>query len=358
MFIQRIQVEEGFLDGLDLSFAPGLNVLIGPRGSGKTSVIELIRFALGAPSYSDEAASTSRKHALSVLGSGRVALTVLQDGEQINISRTADEDDPRATRRFRPPLILAQKEVEALGLQAMGRLRIIDGFRTEPDRLNDKEEQVRAFVRSVVKEIRSETDELEQLLENTRALEVATEELEQLSKQEKELLAKLEGSIKEKAELDNIASFLAQLSVRASFYDRSINAVTRWFARSKELLSFTPKLEDWPQNAGGEDPLAKTRNQIALSAKQLSSAIDTIQSVLKELEALKAANTNDLLAKEDGARVLRRRLEELHEGAGAVSKRLAEMKSRASQAASLRSVVAKKKDQLKLLRDRRDQHTG
>jgi predicted AAA+ superfamily ATPase len=40
MIIKRIQVEEGFLDGLDIAFAPGLNVLIGPRGTGKTSVIE------------------------------------------------------------------------------------------------------------------------------------------------------------------------------------------------------------------------------------------------------------------------------------------------------------------------------
>ena len=49
MIIERVQVEEGFLDGLDLRFTKGLNVLIGPRGSGKTSVIELIRFCLGAP---------------------------------------------------------------------------------------------------------------------------------------------------------------------------------------------------------------------------------------------------------------------------------------------------------------------
>jgi len=41
--IERIQVEEGFLDGLDLTFVAGLNVVIGPRGSGKTSIIELGR---------------------------------------------------------------------------------------------------------------------------------------------------------------------------------------------------------------------------------------------------------------------------------------------------------------------------
>jgi recombinational DNA repair ATPase RecF len=52
--MERIQVSEGFLGGLDLHLHPGLNVLIGPRGSGKTS-IELIRFCLATPSYSGSA---------------------------------------------------------------------------------------------------------------------------------------------------------------------------------------------------------------------------------------------------------------------------------------------------------------
>jgi hypothetical protein len=41
--IERIMIEGGFLDGLDLTLSPGLNVLIGGRGTGKTSIIEEIR---------------------------------------------------------------------------------------------------------------------------------------------------------------------------------------------------------------------------------------------------------------------------------------------------------------------------
>ena len=48
MHIKRVQMEEGFLDGLDVSFTRGLNVIIGERGTGKTSLIELVRFCLGA----------------------------------------------------------------------------------------------------------------------------------------------------------------------------------------------------------------------------------------------------------------------------------------------------------------------
>ena len=51
MYIERVQVEEGFLDGLDLELSAGLNVVIGARGTGKTSLIELIRFCLGIPGH-------------------------------------------------------------------------------------------------------------------------------------------------------------------------------------------------------------------------------------------------------------------------------------------------------------------
>lgn len=37
--VERLTVEEGFLAGLDVQFLPGLNVLIGERGTGKTSVM-------------------------------------------------------------------------------------------------------------------------------------------------------------------------------------------------------------------------------------------------------------------------------------------------------------------------------
>src|SRR5712691_5117868 len=34
MHIERVQVEEGFWDGLDIESTPGLNVIIGARGTG------------------------------------------------------------------------------------------------------------------------------------------------------------------------------------------------------------------------------------------------------------------------------------------------------------------------------------
>ena len=88
MNIERIQIEEGFLDGLDIRLVPGLNTILGARGTGKTSLIELTRFCLDARNYSVETGKTSREHALSVLGSGQVTVTLADGSRKITVSRT------------------------------------------------------------------------------------------------------------------------------------------------------------------------------------------------------------------------------------------------------------------------------
>jgi DNA repair exonuclease SbcCD ATPase subunit len=94
MIIERIQIEEGFLNGFDVWPRTGLNVVIGARGTGKTTLIELIRFCLGVEGYTPETTKRSREHALSVLGSGQVTLTLNEDGRRITVSRSAEQPPP------------------------------------------------------------------------------------------------------------------------------------------------------------------------------------------------------------------------------------------------------------------------
>lgn len=47
--------EGGFLDGLALHLNENLNVLVGGRGTGKSTIVESIRYALGATPHADEA---------------------------------------------------------------------------------------------------------------------------------------------------------------------------------------------------------------------------------------------------------------------------------------------------------------
>ena len=45
--LRRLTIVGGFLDGVDIEFASGLNCIIGGRGTGKTTILEFIRYALG-----------------------------------------------------------------------------------------------------------------------------------------------------------------------------------------------------------------------------------------------------------------------------------------------------------------------
>jgi chromosome segregation protein len=70
-YIKSIRFDGGTLDGQELSFSPGLNTLIGIRGSGKSSLIEALRYGLDIP-FSEKAQDSPYKKELikHTLGSG------------------------------------------------------------------------------------------------------------------------------------------------------------------------------------------------------------------------------------------------------------------------------------------------
>jgi len=69
--IKNIRFEGGILSGKELSFSPELNTLIGIRGSGKSSILEAIRYALDI-SFGEKSGDTKYKEALVgfTMGSG------------------------------------------------------------------------------------------------------------------------------------------------------------------------------------------------------------------------------------------------------------------------------------------------
>ena len=88
--IRSIHFDGGILDGQTLHFSPELNTLIGVRGSGKSSILEAIRYALAIP-CGEKAQDTQYKNELirHTLGSGgKVTLTVCDEyGKEFTISR-------------------------------------------------------------------------------------------------------------------------------------------------------------------------------------------------------------------------------------------------------------------------------
>lgn len=92
--IRNVSFDGGVLDGKTLNFSPELNTLIGIRGSGKSSVLEVIRYALEIP-FGEKALDTDYKKDLvdHVLGSGgKVTLQAVdQRGQEYEIRRISRE---------------------------------------------------------------------------------------------------------------------------------------------------------------------------------------------------------------------------------------------------------------------------
>ena len=53
-FINKIKVTGGFFDGEEAEFHPGLNSILGAKGSGKSLLVEFLRFGLHQPSSNSE----------------------------------------------------------------------------------------------------------------------------------------------------------------------------------------------------------------------------------------------------------------------------------------------------------------
>lgn len=237
MIIERIQVEEGFLDGLDLHFTAGLNVLIGPRGSGKTSIIELIRFCLGAPALTEKAALRAKEHAQSILSSGRVAVTLNDGKESFTVSRTAEHWTKSGEFQITPPLILSQNEIESVGLHAMGRLRLMDQIRplSADAEVESEEEAILSYIRSQSEERKSISAELQNIRSQIQELTEQLKESEALKKQHADALKTIEKASKETERLNILGKWLATLSVRDTVYKRISATLQQWRNRLSTL---------------------------------------------------------------------------------------------------------------------------
>lgn len=88
--IRNVHFDGGILDGQTLHFSPELNTLIGIRGSGKSSILEAVRYALDIP-RGEKAQDAKYKDELirHTLGSGgKVTLTACDVyGQELTISR-------------------------------------------------------------------------------------------------------------------------------------------------------------------------------------------------------------------------------------------------------------------------------
>jgi len=128
--IRSIHFNGGILDGQTLHFSPELNALIGIRGSGKSSILEAVRYALDIP-RGEKAQDTKYKEDLiryTLNSGGKVTITACDTyGHEFIISRIFQESPnaywegqlrPGVSIRetiLRQPIYFGQKDLSSTG---------------------------------------------------------------------------------------------------------------------------------------------------------------------------------------------------------------------------------------------------
>ncbi|MBO1540915.1 hypothetical protein [Pseudomonas sp. OA65] len=342
MYIQRVQIEEGFLDGLDVEFTSGLNAVIGARGTGKTSLIEIIRFCLDVNSTTSETTRRSKDHALSVLGSGQVTVTLVDGENTILVSRTASDAAPRATAQYRKPVIFSQTEIETVGLEAAGRLRLLDGFvKARPD-TDTQERELITECRTLTQQVelcRKEIDDFEQ---TQKALPALREELKLIIPAE-ENVSKSSETLQQKTNLLSVqATTISSVSVMLEQVTRIKNNVASWSHEIKRGIDNAPVNSAEFEHAALV-LLKPLLERIEGVKGRLGAELNEAVSIYHELDGVITNFTGNKVILEDQARQLRQEVESLQAGSGSVLRKGQEIREKIAKLESITSYLTSRK---------------
>jgi len=148
----RLRVYGGFLDKLDIRFSDGLNCIIGGRGSGKTTVLEFIRFAIDRMSKASGSGGKGAEDRLRTLiaanlgSNGCVEIDFeSQEGLSYKIRRTATEPpsitdgegkavDPKvlASSVLIDAAIFSHNEIEEIAQSPTAQRELLDRLCSQP----------------------------------------------------------------------------------------------------------------------------------------------------------------------------------------------------------------------------------
>jgi len=318
-WIERVEIEEGFLDGLDLKLAPGLNVVIGARGSGKTSLLELIRFAIGAPVFTERAGAMSDAQVRAVLGLGKVIVTIREsDGGTRTVSRTVSGGDAGQAIEA---TVLAQNEIEAVGSSASGRLHLIDRF---IDRSFSADlMRLRAEIEVAGNSVDDGRSEVETLTNRVAQLPQLEDELADLVTKQNEAFERASASAEDRQHLADLQDGLQTYSLRGELATQVGGAIETLHTHLDQTIT-AADFPDWVDDAG-QDPFASER-------QAFQEAIDLVQYAKLLLEPARAGVVKALegeleerTATEAAARSLRRRLGAVDEEVTLLSNEIAKL---------------------------------
>nr|WP_155770034.1 ATP-binding protein [Mycobacterium asiaticum] len=299
-----------------MSLASGLNVVVGPRGAGKTSFLELLRHAVGAQHADQNPAAQRQRQAFldAVLGAGEVIVDVETDtgGRHIVVDARGGGQRHDLSRSV---LVLGQNELEEIASDAPSRLNLLD-LRTAtvavvPDR-------------SAAAEITGEIFDTQQQLEDRseeakkRSRLVADREL--LSSQEVALLGANTAKLSEQRDR------LRDAEERVIQTGQNLERIAAAKNELSDLIALQVRLIDRTIAAADRASVISAATTVSLAladaARLSQDAIAALNTARTGLIGIEAQTTEENITAREIAAPIREELERAEAGLGQITAQL------------------------------------
>jgi AAA domain, putative AbiEii toxin, Type IV TA system len=272
--------EGGFLDGAAVHFNPNLNVLVGGRGTGKSTVVESLRAVLALEPVGDEARKAHDGIVRHVLKSGtKISLlvnTYRPAAHEYLIERTIPNPplvrDHGEVSNLSPHDILprveifGQHEISELTKSREKLTRLLDRFVERDDSLSRRKADLRRDMEKSRRGLLDAREELRQIQERLAALPGLEETLQRFRE------AGLEERLKEQSLLVREERVLLSIPERLTPFRECLENLMREIPIDRVFLS-AKALEDLP----GRD--------ILMRAREVFEELDRdLERITKELE--------------------------------------------------------------------------
>ncbi len=377
--VLSLHVTGGFLGGVELELADGLNCLIGGRGTGKTTALELLRFGLGL--MPDPKISPQRHRAIEALvkanlGGGRISVelrtktgmrytTQRGTAEAVQVTNEAGTPVPISLDRDQifSADVFSQNEIEEIASDPAAQLSLLDRFvEHEASTIVRELELLHRQIDQTTIELRRLDAEIGELTASASEVPVLEEKLKGVARAGGPDSARLNAAHTAKAQRDREGLVVDQLAAATqrvaddavamvAAFQTTVEAQLDAAVRTGVNRDLFELLDSDVQKL--DKTLRAATRTIAQSVQETLAAIQRHRAAIAERHAVQEADYRKLISEseEEGGRAAERAaLQQSH--ANAVSA----AKQRDAKEAQRKGVLAKRSEllgRMSELRDRR-----
>ena len=335
MYIKKIHIEGGFLSGLDLNLEEGLNTIIGARGTGKTSLVQLLRYATGSQTFTELDNTENEEHAKSVLGDGQITVTFQDKNEDEIISkRGADDVGYRSTADFVEPIIFSQTEIEKIGKLESSRLELIDSFHERS--IKWTEPKLVSMIKSLTKDINLKRKNLDSMKDETKQLSQLNVELRTLAKQQGTLSASNKKTIALNEKIQKLHDKISVLAVEIQRLELVGKEIDQRLSNSRNVIEKWRRL---PSKFVEDKANIEVVRKLQQSRFNIEAAISDLSEVSLMIGEKLDSSNEEKIKLEQESYELRKRVSEHEKGYGEVSRNLQLVKSKIARFSAFDGLV-------------------